>query len=188
MITSNPERIDKLTRAGVWGDDTLHQLLTHHVAERPDMLAVADQPNRKELTPGNNARLSFRELDQASDALATALLEAGLEADDRVIVQLPNIAELVVCYYAASKLGIVLSPIPVQYGAHELRHVAAEINAQALITCERFKSTMLAREAKMAGRSSQPGSSRNPDRSPVSSSIRYSENGRLRMRASMFAW
>ncbi|PLW70273.1 class I adenylate-forming enzyme family protein [Pseudohalioglobus lutimaris] len=150
MITSNPERIDKLTRAGVWGEDTLHQLLTHHVAERPDMLAVADQPNRKELTPGNNARLNFRELDQASDALATALLEAGLGADDRVIVQLPNIAELVVCYYAASKLGIVLSPIPVQYGAHELRHVAAEINAQALITCERFKSTMLAREAKSA--------------------------------------
>ena len=148
MITSPGKRIDQLTDSGVWGTDTLHSLLAAHVAQRPDMLAVADQPNRQDLTTGENTRLNFRELDQASDALAAVLLEAGLGADDRVVVQLPNIAELVVCYYAASKLGIIVSPIPVQYGAHELRHVAATTDARAVITCEHFRGSPLAREAK----------------------------------------
>lgn len=147
MITSDIKRIEALTNAGAWGEDTLHQLLARHARERGESLAVADQPNRSELCGGECARLNFRELDQASDAMAATFLDAGLNAGDCLIVQLPNIVELVVCYYAASKLGLIISPVPVQYGSHELRHIATTIRASAFISCDRFKSTPLARNA-----------------------------------------
>ncbi len=147
MITSGKNRIDELTRSGVWGEYTLHQLLVNHVRERGDRLAVADQPNRSEFSNGQCARLSFSELNRASDGMAAAFLDAGLLAGDVVIMQLPNIVELVVCYYAASKLGIIVSPIPVQYGTHELRHIAATVKACAFITCDRFKTIALAENA-----------------------------------------
>jgi acyl-CoA synthetase (AMP-forming)/AMP-acid ligase II len=147
LITSDKERILALTEAGVWGEDTLHSLLADHARVRGDALAVADQPNRKEWCHGRSARLSFRELDQASDGMAAFFLDAGLTAGDFLVVQLPNIVELVVCYYAASKLGVIVSPIPVQYGSHELRHIATTIGAGVFLTCERFKKTPLADNA-----------------------------------------
>lgn len=150
MITSSQDRITELTQLGAWGSNTLHHRLAHHANERGDALAVADQPNRNQWYHGDSARLSFAELDRASDGLAFAFLEAGLQADDFLIVQLPNIVELVVCYYAASKLGIIVSPIPVQYGAHELRHISAAVNAGAMVTCDHYRNTELAQNATAA--------------------------------------
>ena len=150
MITSDQERIQALTSSGFWGQDTLHALLARHARERGDELAVADQPNRQEWCDGPGARLSFRELDQASDGLAASLLELGVGAGDFLVVQLPNIAELVVCYYAASKLGVIVSPVPVQYGSHELSHIAGAVDAKAFLSCERFKTTPLADNAAAA--------------------------------------
>ena len=71
---------------------------------------MADQPDKEGLTGTPSQRLSFAELDAASTALAGQLLERGVGADSRVMVQLPNIVELVVCFFAASKLGAVISP------------------------------------------------------------------------------
>lgn len=150
MITSDQARIEALTDLGAWGEDTLHRLLARNAEEMGGTLAVADQPNRHDWCPGHATRLTYRELDQASDSMAAALLDAGLRTDDFVIFQLPNIVELVVCYYAVSKVGLIASPIPVQYGAHELRHIAGTLKARALITCDKFKNIPLASNAARA--------------------------------------
>lgn len=148
MITSPPERIEALTRSGQWGADTLHSLLARHAAERGEQLAVIDPPDKTSFSGGRVSRLTFRELHQASDALAAILLQTGLQSGDRVIVQLPNVCELMLCYYAASKLGIILSPIPVQYGSHELQHIAKTLDASAILTCESFRAIRLAQQAE----------------------------------------
>ena len=105
MHTTPQSRINELTGLGLWGEETLHGLLATQVANRPGALAVADQPNRQELTADEPCRLNFSELDRASEHLAAALLARGIGADSKVMAQLPNISELVVCYYAISKLG-----------------------------------------------------------------------------------
>ncbi len=150
MQTSTQQRIDALTAQGLWGTDTLHDLLAGWVRRTPDRLAVADQPNRAELAGGAPLRLNFAQLDAASDALAADLLALGIGADDRVMLQLPNIAELVLCYYAASKLGAVLSPLPVQYGRHEIRSLAAALSPTAFITVPGFRGAALADDAAAA--------------------------------------
>ena len=116
MITSDRHRIAELTSAGSWGTDTLHSLLARHANDQPKRLAVKDQPNREQLTGDKPHSLNWQELDQASDNLARQLQELGLRDDDRIIIQLPNITELLVTYYAISKLGAIASPVPVQYG------------------------------------------------------------------------
>jgi acyl-CoA synthetase (AMP-forming)/AMP-acid ligase II len=150
MHTTSAQRIAELTQQGLWGNDTLHSLLHAQVIRAPDQLAVADQPNRQELTGDPPVRLTFHQLDAASDTLAANLLARGIGADDRIMVQLPNISELVVCYYALSKLGAIISPVPVQYGSHELVSLAAALEADALISINDFRGADLAEQASTA--------------------------------------
>ena len=148
MITSTPERIDQYTKAGLWENKTLHELLAVSRHRYPETLAVADQPNREELTGTGPLRLSFLELDQASTNLACELLMHGLDQGDRIVVQLPNIVELVVLYMAVSKIGAIISPLPVQYGAHEISHICASVKPKAFISIDRFKGDQLAAAAR----------------------------------------
>jgi acyl-CoA synthetase (AMP-forming)/AMP-acid ligase II len=150
MITSSQQRIEALTSAGSWGTDTLHSLLAGHARDRPTALALKDQPNRDELTGDAPQSLAWAELDWASEALAVELQDLGVHAGDRLLVQLPNVVELAVTYYAASKLGAIVSPVPVQYSSHELQMMAATLGATAMITIGRLRDTPLAEHAAQA--------------------------------------
>jgi acyl-CoA synthetase (AMP-forming)/AMP-acid ligase II len=57
---------------------------------------------------------------------AAAFLHAqGLRKDDVLVVQLPNCVDLHAIYLACAASGIIVSPVPMQYRAHELSHVFA---------------------------------------------------------------
>ena len=101
-----------------------------------------------ELTGMPPARLSFSDLDIASTALALKLLEHGIGPGSRIMVQLPNIVELVVCFYAASKLGAIISPLPVQYGAHEITQLSTTLETTLFIGCPSFKGQSLIQTAR----------------------------------------
>jgi cyclohexanecarboxylate-CoA ligase len=150
MITSSPQRIEALTSAGGWGTDTLHGLLASHAINRPTHLAVKDQPNRESLTGDPPLALTWAQLELASEAVAIQLQQLGISAEDRLIIQLPNVVELLVAYYAVSKIGAILSPVPVQYGSHELQLLAGALDPAAVITMERFRDTDLAGAARLA--------------------------------------
>ena len=148
MQTSTNTRIRALTERGFWGQDSLHGLLAERVAQEPHALAVADQPDKMELTGMPPARLSFSDIDIASTALALQLLEHGIGPGSRIMVQLPNIVELVVCFYAASKLGAIISPLPVQYGAHEITQLSTTLETTLFIGCPSFKGQSLIQTAR----------------------------------------
>ncbi len=150
MITSDKSRIESLAAIGAWGDATLHQLLDRNAKDFGNRQAVVDQPNCHEWFDRGATQLSFAQLDLASDSMALALLQAGLTAGDFLVVQMPNVAELIISYYAASKLGVIVSPIPVQYGVHELRHITTALGARFLLTCKTFKKIPLADNASAA--------------------------------------
>ena len=139
MITSSKQRIDRYQNSGLWEGISLHDLLAERAAKQPDMLALVDQPNRRALVGSEPRRLTFGEVQNASTNLAAQLLAHGVGSDDRVIVQMPNIAELVVCYMAVSQIGAIISPVPVQYAEHELRHIAESLDARAYISVKTLK-------------------------------------------------
>ena len=150
MITSSKQRIDKLTAAGHWGHDTMHGLLESHAANQPKKLALKDQPDRESLTGHPPLELSWGETNHMVRNLAISLRAAGIGEDDKVVVQLPNIAELALVYFALSKLGAIVSPVPVQYGSHELQKIAKVLDSKFLISIDHFKDLKLAETAKAA--------------------------------------
>jgi acyl-CoA synthetase (AMP-forming)/AMP-acid ligase II len=146
MRTTPNERIEDLTQRGWWGEETLDTLLHTAVRASPDHLALVDQFNRIEFCDGEAQRLTFAEVGRAADNLAAAFFDSGLRQDDIVVVQLPNIAELAMIYLALGKLGVIISPVPVQYGPFELDKAQQLLEPAAFITLSNFKGKNFATE------------------------------------------
>jgi acyl-CoA synthetase (AMP-forming)/AMP-acid ligase II len=140
QTTPEPLRLAHRQQGG-WSDARLHDLFAANAARVPDRLAVVDPPNRPSLDGREPLRLTYRQLAALVDGTVLALHEAGLRRDDVLVTQLPNVAEYVALYLAASRLGVILSPVPMQYRRAELEPILALTRARALLTVSRFKDT-----------------------------------------------
>jgi amino acid adenylation domain-containing protein len=87
-----------------------------------------------------DARVSYRELDRASDRLAGVLVERGIARGDRVIVFMDNRREAVLAIFAALKAGAVFSPINPSTKADKLAYVINHCGARALITQDKLRA------------------------------------------------
>ena len=130
-------------RTGYWPDKTLHEWLDKNAIERPNALAVKDAPNRFNLTGQEALQFTWAELKAVADNMSHDLSDLGLAKGDIALVQMPNIVDLVVLYYALSRLGVLISPIPVQYGAHEIATAHSVLKNRYAITLESFQGRPL---------------------------------------------
>ena len=125
MILDRPEDIERWREAGWWGTTTVDDLFRACVAAHPHRLALVDAPNRAAFALGAPQRLTFAEADALVDRLAATLFAAGVRKDGVVLVQLPNIVEIVVAFLACARLGAIVSPIMLAYGERDLRRIVA---------------------------------------------------------------
>jgi len=84
----------------------------------------------------DGGRLTYHELDQASDRVAAALAVAGIEPGDRVALQLPNIPQFLISYFGILKAGGVVVPLNVLLRAPEVAFHLSDSGARVLITWE----------------------------------------------------
>ncbi|MDF1706030.1 MAG: class I adenylate-forming enzyme family protein [Aeromicrobium sp.] len=133
-----PDKVADYQARGWWSDETVDQLLDRQVADRPDELAVVDPANRADLMGSAPRRLTWRELDAEVVALAARLDDLGLQRGHVLGVQLPNAIELVEVYLAAWSLGIVVSPLPMQYRQREILGMANQAEFAAFVTSATF--------------------------------------------------
>lgn len=89
-------------------------------------------PHRIALVDGDR-RVSYRELDQRSDAIAARWHAAGLSAQDTIGVLCPDGLLLVETMAAAGKLGARLVLLNTGFGAAQLRDVLAREQVGALV-------------------------------------------------------
>ncbi|MBB3047014.1 acyl-CoA synthetase (AMP-forming)/AMP-acid ligase II [Litorivivens lipolytica] len=122
---------------------TLWQLFQQAVQRAPQQEALLDPPNREALCGTPARRLSFSEVEQTALRIAAQWHQSGLRAGDIVLVQLPNVIELPLVYLAAARLGLIVSPVPVQYQQHELRMIIDATHPRAIVSGERFKEDNL---------------------------------------------
>jgi cyclohexanecarboxylate-CoA ligase len=121
--TTPAERIADYRDRGWWTDTTVADLFATAVARDPTRTAVIDPANRAALGLGAPQRLDYAGLAARAEGLAAGLLRAGLRRGDIVLAQLPNVWEGVALYLAAARLGLVLSPVAMQYRRHELEQI-----------------------------------------------------------------
>ncbi|MFM9014641.1 MAG: class I adenylate-forming enzyme family protein [Gemmatimonadota bacterium] len=139
MRTTPADKIRDFRVRGWWGDLRIHDMFDANARAQPQRLAVLDPPNRAELVGGAPLRLDFAAVAALADGYAATMLAHGLRRDDIVVTQLPNIAEYVALYVAALRLGIIVSPAPMQFRRHELEQIVRLTDAKAIITVDTLK-------------------------------------------------
>ncbi|AMN47696.1 hypothetical protein ACG33_11410 [Steroidobacter denitrificans] len=150
MIFARAQDIERYSANGWWGRETLDQIFRENALHNPGGVAVVDAPNRATFAHGTQQRLSYAQLDEAVAAFAARLLTLGLRRDDVVASQLPNIVESIVVLLACARLGLVVSPLLVQFDLHELRDVLEQLRPKLFITVTGFKQRKLAQTAAIA--------------------------------------
>ena len=78
--------------------------------------------------------LTFSQVDALSGRLAAGLHAAGFEPGDRIGLQLPNIAQFVIAYFAILRAGCVAVPMNVLLTAPEIAFQLGDAGAKALIS------------------------------------------------------
>jgi len=78
-------------------------------------------------------RVTYMEMDQASDRLAHGLTERGVEQGDTVLVMLPNTIEFVSVFCALGKMGALQVPVNTAYRGGIFRHVVNDSLARIMI-------------------------------------------------------
>ena len=134
MILVPEEQIREYTDKGWWGKETVIEKLYARATSIPGREALVDPYNKKNLVGLEPMRMTYGQMTQAIDRMALQFIELGIQKDDVIIVQLPNIIELTLTIFAASRAGAVVSPIPVQWRAHEIIHAVDLTGAKIFVT------------------------------------------------------
>ncbi len=150
------ERVGEYRDLGWWTDETIDQVFRDQVADRPNQVALVDPANREAIVGSAPRRLTWAQLDAEVEWLAARLLERGLRRGDVLGVQLPNGIELVETYLAAWTIGVVISPLAVQYREHEIRAMAEKGRFVGLLTAGAIGDRHPAAEAEVL-RAGLPG-------------------------------
>ncbi|HEX7796667.1 MAG TPA: AMP-binding protein, partial [Vicinamibacterales bacterium] len=107
-------------------DRPLHEILDTTVVDAPDRPA----------TSFFGATLTFEDIKDRSDRLATALDQYGIVKGDRIGIMLPNCPQYVIAAFAILRLGAVVVNINPSYTAREVLNVAVDSGIRMLIALD----------------------------------------------------
>jgi 2,3-dihydroxybenzoate-AMP ligase len=97
VVPFPPEFARRYRERGYWADKSLAEEFKVVFERYADRVALIDRERS----------ITYAQLDRLADNLALNLLDLGLKTLDRVVVQLPNVAEFVVLYFALQKIGCI---------------------------------------------------------------------------------
>ncbi len=95
--------------------------------------AAAETPDKPALIL-DDIRVTYAQLDAASDRVAAGLRAAGVGRGDTVALQLPNIPQFLITYFGILKAGAVVVPLNVLLKAPEVAFCLHDSAAKALVT------------------------------------------------------
>lgn len=106
----------------------VHDFLRKSAARFPDNTAIIFK----------GRRISYRELDEASDAIAAGLVANGFAKGDRAVIYMANTPQSVITFYGILKAGgIVIATNPL-YSERELEHQLADCGAETVFVMTLF--------------------------------------------------
>ena len=124
--------------------------LKHYEPDVPFTIAYPSQPFFRFLDsaarhhPRNRAIvfydhvLTYRELNDAVNRFANALIDLGVKKGDRVALLLPNSPQMLIAYYGALKAGAVVVSMSPLFSAEELAQQIGDSGAETIVTLSLF--------------------------------------------------
>ena len=104
----------------------LYEYLRQHARERPDATAY--------LWYGRV--ITWREVDQASDAFAARLLHLGVQPGEPVALFMNNCPQYVMAHYGIQKIGAIVCPCGPLNKEHELRYQLNDLRARVIVAAD----------------------------------------------------
>ena len=123
----------------------------HDASTFPDLFAgvVRARPHHPALVVASET-LTYAELDQRSGRMARALLASGAGKGSRIAVLAPDGVLLLTTFYAALRIGALVTPISTLATPPELAHIIRTSDAQYLVAARRFLRHDFAAALEMA--------------------------------------
>ena len=106
----------------------IETFLRQSAAANPEQLALIADPRR----------LTYRELDEHSDRLATFLAAGGVRQGDRVVMFMDNVWEAAISIFGVFKAGAVLCPVTPALKQQELRFILNNCQPKAILTMAKY--------------------------------------------------
>ncbi|MBD3254107.1 MAG: AMP-binding protein, partial [Candidatus Lokiarchaeota archaeon] len=94
---------------------SLGQMLENTVEEFPESIAMTFE----------GWSCTYRELKALVDKFAAALAKLGVKKGDKIAIDVPNMPQFVIAYYATVKLGAIVNPI---IPLHKFVEIAYQVN------------------------------------------------------------
>ncbi len=119
----------KFRSEGYWEDRPLGAYVLDAADRFPDKTAVVD----------GDVRLTYAEVANRMDAAAERLLQLGLKADDRIVIQLPNVWQFTVLTLACFRAGIIPVMALPAHRQYELSSLAELSESRAIAVSDVIK-------------------------------------------------
>lgn len=108
-------------------------MFKQQVALRPDSTAVVD----------SKGQLTYKQLDEQSDAVAAYLVGQGVLPDDFVAVKMGRVKEFIVAVIGINKAGAAYVPIDPEYPADRIEYTCTDSQAKVVLTEETIQEAIL---------------------------------------------
>lgn len=115
---------------GGWPDRTIVDLAKDLLAREPDRVFMIE----------GDTELTVREIWDQATALSSALTGRGLKQGDVIAMLLPNWAETIVVYLAASMNGLILNPVLPILRDSEVRFILQDSRSRLLFVARSFRN------------------------------------------------
>jgi 2,3-dihydroxybenzoate-AMP ligase len=129
VVPFPPEFAARYRARGYWEDRSLRDEFAAVFARYAERVALID----------GERSFTYADVDRRSTNLALNLLEAGVAPLDRVVVQLPNVAEFVILYFALQKIGAIPIAALVSHRFAEISQFAQLSGATTCVTLDRAR-------------------------------------------------
>ena len=122
VVKFPPEFAQLYRERGYWADKSLAEEFRVVFDRYADRVALID----------GERSITYAELDRRSSNLALNLLDLGLKPLDRIVVQLPNVAEFVILYFSLQKIGCIpIAALP----SHRYAEISQFVELSGATTC-----------------------------------------------------
>ncbi len=106
--------------------------LREHVAQQPDQIVIKD----------DNHSLSYRELDERSDQISAALIEAGVRSESLIAVEMPRSIDTVVAIFGIWKAGAAYVPLDESLPVLRREQILADAKPAGILNQQRFDAML----------------------------------------------
>jgi non-ribosomal peptide synthetase component E (peptide arylation enzyme) len=134
IVTHPAEVVAEFQRRAYWGSLSIGEAFHRAAARFRDRTALVV----------DDRRLTYGEVDEASDRFGAALLACGLAPGDRLIFQMGNVPETAIAFYGAVKAGLVPVCTLPAHRRREIDHFVTRTGALGHIVQADYRTAELA--------------------------------------------